>query len=226
MTSLMPQTNIPLDPPSKEERAQLLRDACTAHNVDASRLATGLASGNQNCENPPLNWYTEGCSSFHATGFTLIELIVVMTIIALLTAAVVPIYQGSLTRIQEDRATRDFVAYLKYAQERAITDGTEYRFYLQEESRQYWIMRLQSVEDGEKVFTDPDEGPVEVKGLPEGVTFERPKARYDKDREAHFVSFYGSGACDYATITMKTADGDDLELETKGRLGRFEVRKE
>jgi type II secretion system protein H len=160
---------------------------------------------------------------FRASGFTLMELIVVMTIITLLTAAVVPIYQGSLTRIRQDRATRDFVAYLKYAQERAITDATEYRFYLHEETRRYWVMRLQAVEDGDKEFAFLDEGAIEVKQLPEGIEFERPKARFDKDRDAHFVAFYSTGACDYATITLETTDGDELKLETKGRLGRFEV---
>jgi type II secretory pathway pseudopilin PulG len=149
-----------------------------------------------------------------------------MTIIALLTAAVVPLYQGSLTNVRQDRAIRDFVAHMKYAQERAITDGTEYRFYFREEQRDYWVMRLDKVEAGEKLFVYPDEGAVEVKQLPEGIEFERPKARFDKDREAHFVAFYGTGACDYATIKLETADGDEVILETKGRLGRFEAKVE
>ncbi len=226
MTSQMPKTNIPLGPPSKGEWAQPLRGAHAACGADVSRHEAIAFSRNPISKIPPLKGDQGGCSSFRSSGFTLIELIVVMTIIALLTAAVVPIYQGSLTRIREDRATRDFVAYLKYAQERAITDGTEYRFYMREESREYWVMRQHIDEEGEKQFAYLDEGPVEVKQLPEGIEFERPKARFDKDREAHFVSFYGTGACDYATIKMETADGDELELETKGRLGRFEVKAE
>jgi len=148
-----------------------------------------------------------------------------MTFIALLTAAVVPLYQGSLTRARQGRATRDFIAYLKYAQERAITDSTEYRFYFREEQRDYWVMRLDKVEAGEKRFAYLDEGVVDVKHLPEGIKFERPKARFDKDRDAHFVAFYGSGSCDYATIKFETGTGDKIVLETKGRLGRFEVRE-
>ena len=175
---------------------------------------------------PPLKGDQGGCSLHRNPGFTLIELIVVMTIIALLTAAVVPMYQGSLTRVLQDRATRDFVAYLKYAQERAITDATEYRFYFRDEQRDYWVMRLDKVEAGEKHFVYLDEGAAEVKQLPEGIEFERPKARFDKDLEAHFVAFYGTGACDYATIKLETGDGDRIVLETKGRLGRFEVKEE
>lgn len=163
--------------------------------------------------------------SSRTAGFTLIELIIVMTFIALISAAVIPIYQGSLTRIQKDRATRDFIAYMKYAQERAITDATEYRFYISDKDNAFWVMRLDKREGDEKEFAYPDEGASEVKYLPESVTVEKAKARRDKDRDARFIAFYGSGACDYATITLEDEEGNQIKLETKGRLGQFEVEE-
>lgn len=155
----------------------------------------------------------------------MIELIVVMTIIALMTAAVIPMYQGSITWVNRDRATRDFVAYLKYAQERAITDATEYRFYFRDDDGAFWIMRLDRMEKGEKQFVYPDEGPAEIRFLPETVSLDNAKARFDRDKEAHYVAFYGSGACDYAKITLESKDGGHkITIETKGRLGQFEVK--
>lgn len=158
-------------------------------------------------------------------GFTLIELIVVMTIIALMTAVVVPMYQGSLTYVQRDRAVRDFVAHMKYAQERAITDSTEYRFYFREEQRDFWVMRLASMKGDEKEFAYLDEGATEVRHLPETVHLDDPKARFDRDREANYVAFYASGACDYAKIVLESDDDTRITLETKGRLGQFKVKE-
>ena len=169
--------------------------------------------------------FWRGGSPHLAEGFTLIELIVVMTIIALMTAAVVPMYQGSMTYIQRDRAIRDFAALMKYAQERAITDATEYRFYFREEQRDFWVMRLARMDGDEKEFAFPDEGATEVRQLPETVKLDKPKARYDKDREAHYVAFYASGACDYAKIFLESDDDTRITLETKGRLGQFEVKE-
>jgi len=222
--------NIPLDPSSKGEIYGSLISECSAASVLSRSLRFNPPRRDAAAAIPPLKGADAerrgGCFLRRSNGFTLMELIVVMTIIALLTAAVVPLYQGSLTRVRQDRATRDFVAYMKYAQERAITDGTEYRFYFRDEQRDYWVMRLDKVEAGEKHFVYPEDGAVEVKQLPEGIEFERPKARRDKDREAHFVAFYGTGACDYATINLETGSGDEIVLETKGRLGRFEAKEE
>ncbi len=217
--------NIPLVPPSKGElrtTPMLVLNPCRCFD---SQLLTIRARREAGAQIPPLKGDQGGCSSRRSPGFTLIELIVVMTFIALLTAAVIPLYQGSLTRVRQDRATRDFVAYLKYAQERAITDGTEYRFYFREDERDYWVMRLDKMEGKDKIFVYPDEGAGEIKHLPEGIEFDRPKARFDRDREAHFVAFYGTGACDYATIKFETSDDKRIVLETKGRLGRFEVKE-
>jgi prepilin-type N-terminal cleavage/methylation domain-containing protein len=63
-------------------------------------------------------------------GFTLMELIIVLTIIVIMSAAVVPVFGPSMAKLQRDHAVRDFVATLRYAQERAVTDTREYRLAL------------------------------------------------------------------------------------------------
>ncbi|MBN2309716.1 MAG: type II secretion system protein [Candidatus Hydrogenedentes bacterium] len=155
-------------------------------------------------------------------GFTLIELIVVMTILALMLGVVVPLYQGSLTWVRTDRATRDFVALMKFAQERAISHATEYRFYMDYDTGAYWLMRLAAIQDGEKVFEDvPEYGGRRL--LPEGLSLRGSHARNDRDREAHFIAFYATGACDYATVKLSRGPGETTTIDTKGRLGQLEV---
>lgn len=153
------------------------------------------------------------------------EMIVVMTIIALITAGVIPIFQGTLTWVRGDRASRDFVALLKYAQETAIAESTEYRFCMNHEKGTYWLMRAAIDEDGERAYERVNDGYGAERRLPEGVSIERPDTRYDRKERAHFVAFYAGGACDYVTITIEREDGDDIDIRTKGRLGQFEVKE-
>lgn len=158
-------------------------------------------------------------------GYTLMEMIVVMTIIALITAGVIPVFQGTMTAVRGDRASRDFVALLKYAQETAIAEATEYRFCMNYEEGTYWLMRAAVDEDGARTFERVDDAYGATRRLPNGITLDRPDARFDRDTKAHFVAFYPGGACDYATITIEKRDGDDIDIRTKGRLGQFEVKE-
>ncbi|MCP4641106.1 MAG: hypothetical protein GY851_11760 [bacterium] len=152
-----------------------------------------------------------------------------MTILALMTAAVVPVYQGSLSWTQRDRAVREFVAMMKYAQERAVADAAEYRFYVNLDKGTYWIMRAAPPEkDAEAGADEVEFVPVTDAGatgrtLPATLSLRGSKARRDRDRDAHFVAFYPGGACDYATLKLSGDDFDRVTIATKGRLGQFEV---
>ena len=176
-------------------------------------------------------------------GFTLIELIVVLTIIAIMTAAVVPLYRGSISWVRGDRAARDVVAVMKFAQERAVTDATEYRFYLDADKGRYWLMRQDggrpsvdgasrpvpqtrrdgSSTRGDKLFKDVGDVAGGRRRLPEGTKLKGIDARFDAEENAYYVAFHPSGACDYASVELHRADKKVTRIETKGRLGQFEV---
>jgi len=153
------------------------------------------------------------------------ELIIVLTIVAIMSATVVPIYQGSVSWVQRDRATRDFISLMKYAQERAIIDTVEYRFYMSAEKSAYWIMRFDKLdEDGDKQFARPDEAEGLVRHLPKTVTFKKPKAHFDKKAKASYIAFYPSGTCDEAKVELTLEKRQKVSIDTKGRLGQFEVK--
>jgi len=158
-------------------------------------------------------------------GYTLMEMIVVMTIIALITAGVVPVFQGTLTFVRGDRAGRDFVALMKYAQETAIAESTEYRFYMNPDEGTYWLMRAATDEDGDRIYEFVNDGYGAKRRLPENIEIERPDARRDRDNKGYFVAFYPGGGCDFATVEIERENGDGIRIKTKGRLGQFEVKE-
>lgn len=167
-------------------------------------------------------------------GFTLVELMVVLLIIGLMTAAVVPIYRGSITWVATDRAIRDFAATMKYAQERAVLRGAECRFYMNYESGAYWLAERTETEDGEFAFLPVDEIHGRRTQLPEGFSLDESKARRDRGKEprgkVHYVRFFPTGACDYATIKLERERRGDIKaqtvtIRTKGHIGQFEVEE-
>lgn len=160
-------------------------------------------------------------------GFSLLELILVMTIIAIIAVAVVPVFRGTLASVQTEHGVRDMVATVRYAQERAVTDSLEYRLYLDPEKGEYYLMRLEGYdEDNEKVFEPLEESIGGVMPLPKRMGMKRPRARKDRDRDAYYVAFFPSGACDDVTIDLEREDrSGSVRIKTNGALGRLEVKE-
>jgi type II secretion system protein H len=157
-------------------------------------------------------------------GFTLLELIVVLTLLSIMLAAVVPVFSASATRSRHDQALRSLVATLRFAQERAIADGVEYRVYLDPDEDAYWVSR-QVREEGtdEPRFAAAEEPYAQRRYLPEGIDLRRPKARMDRKADVRYIAFYPHGACDYAEVHMRNAARKRIVIRTKGAIGQFEV---
>jgi len=158
-------------------------------------------------------------------GFTLIELIIVLSIVAVLAASVVPLFRDTTESLREERAMRDLYATMKFAQERAVSEMTEYRVYLDNQKGRYWMARMTGEKDGKKTFVTVDEPYVAPVTLPEGVTMKRPRAHRDRKLRASYIAFYPSGACDEATVTLTRRRGQTLTIATKGRLGQFKTKE-
>ncbi len=159
-----------------------------------------------------------------SVGFTLMELIIVMSIIAILSASVLPVFGGTMSRLQRDHAVRDLVATFRYAQERAVTDTREYRLVLDKENGEYWLMRFAEMDGRKKIFKAVDERQGKSMFLPERLTMDKIKARKDRKEKYSFIAFYPNGACDEASVTLQNEDGRSVTIETKGSLGQLEVK--
>jgi len=103
-----------------------------------------------------------------------------------------------------------------------VTDTTPFRFYMDPERGEYWLMRLGAV-DGAAEFVPIREKQVLRRRLPENIAMNRPKAHQDKDMNAFYIEFHPSGACDVARIELVKDDRTRIRIETSGRLGQIEV---
>ena len=159
-----------------------------------------------------------------ARGFTLLELIIVMSLITMLAAAVIPVFNGTFSAIERDHAIRDFVSILRYAQERAIAEVCEFRVYLDTENNSYWLMKLASVKKNEKTFEMLDERVGEKMFFPETLTIKSAKAKKDKELRLPFIAYYPNGACDEASVKFETSDKRrSVSVHTNSNKAHIEV---
>jgi type II secretion system protein H len=156
-------------------------------------------------------------------GFSLMELAVVVICLAIMTAMVTPIFRTTMIRLRTEQGINEFLTAVQYAQERAVSDGREFRIYIDARANRYWIERFVEVdEDNERVF-EPFET-FTMRQLPDEVTFRRVSARTDRQTRAQYITCFPSGACDHASITLDRANGRSLTIDTRGRIASFRVR--
>jgi prepilin-type N-terminal cleavage/methylation domain-containing protein len=165
-------------------------------------------------------------TSPNTAGFSLLELIVVVTLLAVMMGAVAPMYQDSLISIRSERGVEDFLATLKHGQELAVAQGVEHRLYLDKAENAYALKRFVKTDDkGKKEFKTLLNMRSTNGTLPPGMTFGEVEAIKDKATKSQYITLYPTGACDYSTIVVKWGKDDRATIETKGRLGRFAVKR-
>ena len=161
------------------------------------------------------------------SGFTLLELIVVVMLLGILTGLVVPIYGGSMASMRIRNTQSDIVSLLGYIQERAVTDGREYRLYIDKQDGRFWVMYAVGRKQDEKVFEEETRDYGREREFPEGMIVDRIKAKKDRKRNANYISCHPNGACDVATVVL--ADKDNrrrhVTVETTGVMGKIEVKR-
>lgn len=155
-----------------------------------------------------------------AAGFSLMELIVVVTILAILTAAVLPVFGPALRGAKIDNAFQDVLATMRYAQDAAVSQGMEHRVYFDDDHNAYWIERLVGHDRGDKIFAPMDEHVGEWRQLPRGLELDRISAQRERGG-FHYIAFYPTGARDQAEVRMRnTAEnirGYSISTKRSGR---------
>ena len=131
-----------------------------------------------------------------ARGFTLVELMVVMIIIALIMGLVATSFSRSISGAEARAATRNLVASIRYTRARAIIDKKEQVFKVNTENRSYQA-------PGRKLIT-----------LPEGVDVTITNARSELTSEAvSGIRFFPDGG----------STGGHIELTVNGREYRVNI---
>lgn len=158
-------------------------------------------------------------------GFTLLELMLVMTLLAIISVAVVPIFSGSVGMVQMRSTRANFVGLLSHVQERAVAESREYRLYIDDRENSYWVARRVGMEDGEKIFEAVEEPFGQLHYLPRNVRVLRLNARKDPAVDAYYVACHPNGASDDAEISFQdeTDPSRYFTVFTKGHMGKISV---
>lgn len=130
------------------------------------------------------------------SGFTLVELLVVLVIAALMMALVGTSLSRSISGAEIRAAAREMAASMRYTRTRAILDKQEQVFYVDTENRSYLAPRREPVE------------------LPEGMEVELNTARSELTSETvGGIRFYPDGG----------STGGHVKLAANGRIYRIDV---
>ena len=146
-------------------------------------------------------------------GFTLLELLVVMAIIAVVTALVVPRVGNSLSNLELKASARSVAASLRYANTRAMTVKKPYLAVIDPAKNVLVVSPLgpQGNEEGDEEGPAPEEKPQSLRPrlyrLPDGVRFETREMETQGVEEGRLVIyFWGNG----------TSSGGSFVLANKG----------
>ncbi len=160
------------------------------------------------------------------TGFTFLELIVVLALLAVISSIIVPVYIRSMNTIQMRSARDSLIGTLRFIQELSVKESREYRLYIDVKNNLYWVTRLAEVVDGEKRFEPIDETWGQKTPLPDQFVISNMKARKDKGDKALFIACQPNGASDQAEISVRDsrAGGKKYKILVHGPMGKIEIQ--
>jgi prepilin-type N-terminal cleavage/methylation domain-containing protein len=157
-------------------------------------------------------------------GFTLIELILVMVIIATMMAVISPALRGFTSERQVENAARMLVAMTEWARLRAATEGRAWRLNIEINDRDegdvgyFWL----TAQDG-LLFEEPGESFARAVDLPLGVRME-----WEDSEEAEtndYIQFEADGTKDTARIRLIGKSGVVYDVYCSSPSEPFRVER-
>lgn len=176
--------------------------------------------------------------SFRASrpGFTLIELMVVITIIGIMTALMIPEMKGSFQDALLRSSGRDLINLFDLAYSRSVSLNQLRRVRLDEATGRY-LVEKQVLENGLENFVPVDDMPGNKGGLDPRIRVEfRPDGDASSDESSPagvattgsrsteaLISFYPDGTADAGEILLRDRDGFRLLLQINPVTARVHV---
>ena len=131
-------------------------------------------------------------------GFTLIELVLVMVVLALLLTATLPRFLGVSERLQAEQAAFEFAQLLRYARERAITQGRQTTWVWDDQTRR---AHLEAAGDAD-LPAAIEEGGARSRPLMPGATLDLATSSGGAV-DCDCVHFFPNGTGDPVTLTVE-----------------------
>ncbi len=157
-------------------------------------------------------------------GFTLIELIVVLALIAILTAVILPEMRGSLEESVLRSTARSVVAACNAANSRAVASGLPHQLVIDPSAHRYRIEptpnKARSRPSNDPAPT-PETNPLDPRIVVEVQLLEPPPA----NTSPHTVEFHPDGTVDAAEFLLRDRSGFAISIRLNPITARPAIRE-
>ena len=153
----------------------------------------------------------------HRSGFTLMELVLVLLILAMCAAAAAPALRGFSRGRRLPNTAQELALAARWCRVQAISEGTTYRLNIGVKDSRYWVTKLDP-ETQTYVPVKTDFMPEETV-LPEGISIDTTIAA---DGDLQYISFDPAGRTDVATIEL-SAEGSVIDVSCDRPFGVYKV---
>ncbi len=157
---------------------------------------------------------------FEKRGFTLIELVLVITLIGLMLSIGLPSLRNALFTDELNSSTRKIMGLVKGLRHRAIREGRSFNLYFDIESGRFWIKSLSGKED-EREGVDVLQMPPDLSILDVWSGHQGKVAR--GQGAIHFTK---RGYVQHTVIHLESSDGKELSLEISPFMRKTKIYKD
>jgi general secretion pathway protein H len=148
-------------------------------------------------------------------GFTLIEVVIVLTIIILSVALVMPSLSRFSRSIELKAAAKKVSSILKYCRSEASNRGEVYQVLFDSNLREVKIMSLDSAKSSSKTYS-----------LPEGIYLKEVDVKSpETEADLPAIEFYPSGGSNGGTIVLDRQGGAAFKIRVHFLTGAVEIEK-
>ena len=134
-------------------------------------------------------------------GFTLMELVLVLAIVAVVAMSAAPVLRGFVRGRAAGESAGVFIAATQYARSQAVSDGTTYRLNIDTAAGKWWLTMM----DGSGAFVDVAASNGQGYTLPETVRMQTDAPTVDG---MQVIEFDPMGRSDPATVTFTGTMGN------------------
>jgi prepilin-type N-terminal cleavage/methylation domain-containing protein len=170
-------------------------------------------------------------------GFSLLELLVVVALIAVLAGAVVPAFEGMHAEARVRAVARDLTLLLRLAASQAVTTGSAHRVRVDAAGERALLECRDEATPGSTAFAPVTGIPGTSRALPAGIDLEfapaaGPPRRWRGARHtgggepaAATVCFYPDGTADARRLVLRDRRGFGFAFEIRSTTGRVRVEE-
>lgn len=158
-------------------------------------------------------------SSSFASGFTLVEILLVVVIILIATAIAVPTFRGTFQSTQMKDAVRSTVRLARYTRSLSILRQSECALYFEEQQVRASIPGTSTNDAREIIRKLPDD--IQISDFETDASIEE-----DADPEQRVVRFYASGMNDGFEVTLSDKRDRRRRITCHPYTGKVEVEEE